>query len=222
MDLSWKERLKDEFEKPYMQTLKQFLQKELETKTIVYPPMKQVFNAFHLTPFDTVKVVIVGQDPYHGEGQAEGLSFSVPKGIPMPPSLQNIFKELHSEFGTPKPSHGSLVSWAEQGVLLLNATLTVRANQPKSHYGQGWELFTDKIIQLLADKTDPIVFLLWGRSAIEKFEHFKNKPLPHLILTAPHPSPLSAYSGFFGCAHFSKTNAFLKKHGKSEINWALP
>lgn len=222
MDTSWKERLKDEFEKPYMKSLKQFLQKELDTKTVVYPPMKQIFNAFSLTPFDKVKVVIVGQDPYHGPGQAEGLSFSVPKGIPMPPSLQNIFKELHAEFNIPKPSHGSLVSWAEQGVLLLNATLTVRENQPKSHYGQGWEPFTDKIIQLLAEKKDPIVFLLWGKSAIEKFEHFHNKPLPHLVLTAPHPSPLSAYSGFFGCAHFSKTNAFLREHGKSEINWALP
>lgn len=222
MDPSWKEQLKDEFEKPYMLELKQFLQQELASKTVIYPPMKQVFHAFNCTPFDKVKVVIVGQDPYHGPGQAEGLCFSVPKGVPVPPSLQNIFKELHSEFKIPKPNHGSLVSWAEQGVLLLNATLTVRENQPKSHYGKGWETFTDRVIEILAEKTDPIVFLLWGRSAIEKFEHFHKKPIPHLVLTAPHPSPLSAYSGFFGCAHFSKTNAFLKEHHKKEIHWNLP
>lgn len=221
MDPSWKEKLQSEFEKPYMQSLKQFLQQEMREKQIIYPPMKQLFNAFYWTPFDKVKVVIVGQDPYHGKGQAEGLCFSVPKGIPIPPSLQNIFKELHSEYQIEKPSHGSLISWAEQGVLLLNATLTVRENQPKSHYGKGWEIFTDKIIQLLIEKRDPIVFLLWGKSAIEKFEHFRQKPIPHLVLTAPHPSPLSAYTGFFGCAHFSKTNAFLKEHGKTEIDWKL-
>lgn len=222
MDPSWRERLKDEFEKPYMKSLKQFLQQEIASKAVVYPPMKQVFNALSLTPFDQVKVVIVGQDPYHGPGQAEGLSFSVPRGIKPPPSLQNIFKEIHSEFKFPKPSHGSLVSWAKQGVLLLNTTLTVRENQPKSHFGQGWEPFTDKIIQLLADKTDPIVFLLWGKSAIDKFQHIQNKPSPHLILTAPHPSPFSAHTGFFGCAHFSKTNEFLKMHHKKEIDWSLP
>lgn len=218
MDPSWDERLKDEFEKPYMRALKQFLQKEIDSKAVVYPPMKQVFNAFQFTPFDQVKVVIVGQDPYHGQGQAEGLSFSVPIGIKPPPSLQNIFKEIQSEFKTPKPSHGSLVSWAKQGVLLLNATLTVRENQPKSHFGQGWETFTDKIIQLLAEKSEPIVFLLWGRSAIEKCAHIGP---PHLVLTAPHPSPFSAYTGFFGCAHFSKTNEFLKMHHKKEIDWSL-
>ncbi len=222
MDPSWKGRLQVEFEKSYMKSLKEFLQTEIASKTIIYPPMKQLFSAFDLTPFDQVKVVIMGQDPYHGPHQAEGLCFSVPKGVPIPPSLQNIFKELHSEFNLPKPSHGSLVSWAKQGVLLLNATLTVRENQPKSHFGRGWEEFTDQVIQMLAEKKDPIVFLLWGRSAIEKFEHFHKKPLPHLVLTAPHPSPLSAYSGFFGCAHFSKANAFLKAHGKSEIDWKLP
>lgn len=221
MDPSWKEQLKDEFEKPYMQTLKRFLQEEIASKTVIYPPMKQVFNAFQLTPFEKVKVVIMGQDPYHGPNQAEGLCFSVSKGVPIPPSLQNIFKELYSEFNIPKPTHGSLVSWAEQGVLLLNATLTVRKNQPKSHYGQGWEIFTNKVIQLLVEKNDPIVFMLWGRSAIEKFDGYDKKTLPHLVLTAPHPSPLSAYSGFFGCAHFSKANAFLKENGKKQINWNI-
>lgn len=219
MDPSWRERLQSEFDKPYMKTLKQFLEKEIATKTVVYPPMKQIFNAFAYTPFDQVKVVIVGQDPYHGKGQAEGLCFSVPRGIPVPPSLQNIFKEIHSEFKTPKPNHGSLVSWAKQGVLLLNATLTVRENQAKSHFGQGWEQFTDRVIQLIAEKTDPVVFLLWGRSAIDKGSHIQS---PHLVLTSVHPSPLSAYGGFFGCAHFSKTNAFLKMHHKAEIDWSLP
>ncbi len=164
----------------------------------------------------------MGQDPYHGPGQAHGLSFSVPKGVPLPPSLQNIFKELKDDLQVPPPPHGCLIDWAKQGVLLLNATLTVRANEPKSHYGQGWEVFTDRIVQLLCLRKDPLVFLLWGKSALDKFQHIESgKGTDHLVLTAAHPSPLSAYSGFFGCRHFSKTNDFLKSKGKSPIDWKI-
>lgn len=219
MDPSWKIRLSPEFKKPYMLALKQFLDKEMGQGIPIYPPKNLIFNALRLTPFEQVKVVIIGQDPYHGPGQAEGLCFSVPKNIRPPPSLQNIFKELHSDLGLPKPTNGSLVSWARQGVLLLNATLTVRAEQPKSHFGRGWETFTDKIVELLCSQNTPFVFLLWGKSAIDKLQHQKNSS--HLVLTAPHPSPLSAYSGFFGCHHFSKTNEFLKMHNKTEINWGV-
>ncbi len=224
MEASWNKLLHPEFEKPYMLALKQFLEKEMASGTPIYPPVSKIFNALCQTPFDQVKVVIIGQDPYHGAGQAEGLCFSVPKNISPPPSLQNIFKELQSDLKMDKPSHGSLISWARQGVLLLNATLTVRESQPKSHFGRGWEIFTDKIVSLLCERPDPIVFLLWGKSAIDKFQHIQNKNAssPHLILTAPHPSPLSAYSGFFGCRHFSKTNQFLKSLGKQEIDWSLP
>ncbi len=163
----------------------------------------------------------MGQDPYHGAGQAHGLSFSVPKGIPTPPSLQNIYKELKADLGMPPPAHGCLIDWAKEGVLLLNATLTVRAGEPKSHFGRGWEPFTDRVIQLLCARKDPIVFILWGRSALEKFEHISTTSSHHLVLTAPHPSPFSAHTGFLGCRHFSKTNDLLKKAGKAPVNWAI-
>ena len=213
---SWNELMSSEFNKSYMQRLKEFLIQERASHT-VYPPTDAVFQAFCETPFDQVKIVIIGQDPYHGEKQAHGLSFSVPKGIVVPPSLKNIFKELQADVGIPLPTHGCLTEWAKQGVLLLNATLTVRANEAKSHYGQGWEEFTNNVVDLLYAKQDPIVFLLWGKSAIQ---YARSTPL-HLVLTAPHPSPLSAHTGFLGCRHFSQANAFLKKQGKSEINWSL-
>jgi len=217
MKSPWENLLIDEFKKPYMKDLKDFLDTERISKTI-YPPKESIFEAFNQTPFDQVKVVIIGQDPYHGPGQAHGLSFSVPEGIEPPPSLKNIFKELKTDLEITSPSHGCLVSWAKQGVLLLNSTLTVRANEAGSHQFKGWEQFTDKVVSLLTEKTDPIVFLLWGKSAFEKLP---NNKTPHLVLTAPHPSPLSAYRGFFGCRHFSKANTFLKKQGKTEINWDL-
>lgn len=219
MDLSWKEKLKSELEKPYMKELKTFLQEEMKAGTPVYPPMNLLFNAFSLTPFDQVKVVIMGQDPYHGPGQAEGLCFSVAKGIPLPPSLKNIFKELKDDLNIPPPPHGSLVSWAKQGVLLLNATLSVRKGEPKSHFGKGWETFTDHVVKLLCEKKEPLVFMLWGRSAFDKVKIGQSGH--HLILTSPHPSPFSAHTGFFGNKHFSKANAFLKTHYNQEINWRL-
>lgn len=221
METSWASRLQEEFKKPYMQNLEKFLSQEFLEGRTVYPPQSKIFNAFCLTGFDQVKVVIIGQDPYHGPGQAEGLCFSVPEGIPPPPSLKNIFKELASDCSIPTPLHGSLKSWARQGVLLLNATLTVRDGDPKSHHGKGWEEFTDRAVQLLAERKDPLVFLLWGKSALEKWKHVKSSGANHLVLTAPHPSPLSAYAGFFGCHHFSKTNEFLKSLGKTPIDWRL-
>ncbi|HSX11222.1 MAG TPA: uracil-DNA glycosylase [Chlamydiales bacterium] len=221
MDASWLALLQDEFEKPYMKALEGFLAQEAAAGAVVYPPFDLIFNAFCQTPFDQVKVVIMGQDPYHGPGQAHGLSFSVPKGIPAPPSLQNIFKELKSDLGIMPPNHGCLIEWARQGVLLLNATLTVRANEAKSHHGQGWEMFTDRVVQLLCTRKDPLVFLLWGKSAYDKFQHICTNASHHLVLTAPHPSPLSAHAGFLGCHHFSKTNEFLKQVGKKPIDWAV-
>jgi uracil-DNA glycosylase len=221
MEASWLEKLQEEFEKPYMKEIESFLAAELRSGAEVYPPFELIFNAFCQTPFDEVKVVIMGQDPYHGAGQAHGLSFSVPKGIAAPPSLQNIFKELRDDLGVPIPSHGCLIDWARQGVLLLNATLTVRAGEAKSHFGRGWEVFTDKVIQLLCTRKDPIVFVLWGKSAAEKFGHISNYASHHLVLSAPHPSPFSAHTGFLGCRHFSKTNEFLKKVGKVPVNWAI-
>ncbi len=221
MEASWLEKLQDEFEKPYMKDLEAFLAGESRGGATVYPPFELVFNAFCQTPFDEVKVVIIGQDPYHGAGQAHGLSFSVPKGIAQPPSLQNIFKELKEDLGVAPPTHGCLVDWARQGVMLLNATLTVRAGEPKSHFGRGWETFTDRVVQLLCQRKDPVVFILWGKSAAEKFEHICANASHHLVLSAPHPSPFSAHSGFLGCRHFSKTNAFLKKVGKQPIDWTI-
>jgi uracil-DNA glycosylase len=216
IESSWKEVLNDEFAKSYFAELKEFLLEEREKYT-VFPPGGLIFNAFRLTSFDNVKVVILGQDPYHGTGQAHGLCFSVPQGIPAPPSLVNIFKEIEKDLGIPVPNHGCLENWAKQGVLLLNATLTVRANQPGSHQRKGWESFTNSVIQKLSEKRVGLVFLLWGKFAQEKEALIDIKK--HYILKAAHPSPYSAYSGFFGCRHFSKTNEILRKHGIDEIDW---
>jgi uracil-DNA glycosylase len=215
---SWKEHLLDEFNSPYFGDLKEFLIGEKKQYS-VYPPGAQIFAAFDKTPFQDVRVVILGQDPYHGQGQAHGLCFSVPYGIKAPPSLINIFKEIHDDLNIRVPSHGNLESWAAQGVFLLNATLTVRANQPGSHQNKGWEIFTDAVIRLLSDKQDGLVFLLWGKYAQAK-ENLINSD-KHLILKAAHPSPYSASAGFLGCRHFSLTNKYLHERGKGEINWAL-
>jgi uracil-DNA glycosylase len=217
IEANWLKALKDEFGKDYFAKLKAFLVEE-KSKAQLFPPGNLIFNAFNLTPFEDVKVVILGQDPYHGLGQAHGLCFSVPQGIKTPPSLVNIFKEINSDVGLPVPSTGDLTKWAHQGVLLLNATLTVRENQAGSHQNKGWEVFTDAVIKTLSDKKSGLVFLLWGNYA-------KNKaPLidgtKHLILTAPHPSPL-ARGGFFGCKHFSKTNEYLLSQGKKPIDWSV-
>ncbi|NLI25712.1 MAG: uracil-DNA glycosylase [Bacteroidales bacterium] len=214
---SWLEVLRDEFEAPYFSALKDFLVEE-KKHFRVYPPGPLIFNAFNSTPFDQVKVVILGQDPYHGEGQAHGLCFSVPHGIKPPPSLINIFKELQSDLGIPFPSHGNLQSWAAQGVLLLNATLTVRANKPFSHTGKGWEIFTDNVIRKISEKKEHVVFLLWGKHAQAKETLIDLNR--HYVLKAAHPSPYSA-NGFFGCRHFSRTNELLKLHGFQEIDWRL-
>lgn len=219
IDESWKVELKEEFENPYFEELKRFLVEE-KKKYQIYPPGKYIFNAFNKTAFDKVKVIILGQDPYHGEGQAHGLSFSVPMGIKPPPSLVNIFKEISNDLSLSVPEHGNLESWAAQGVLLLNATLTVRANQAGSHQLKGWEKFTDAVIKRLSGNRENLVFLLWGRFAQNKAALIDESK--HLILKAPHPSPLSAYAGFFGCRHFSKTNEYLKSIGEKEIDWSLP
>jgi uracil-DNA glycosylase len=219
---SWYAELKEEIAKPYIAELKAFLAEEKARGVKIYPPEDLVFNAFSCTPFSEVKVVIIGQDPYHGDGQAHGLCFSVPPGVPPPPSLKNIFKELHDDLSIPVPSHGCLISWAKQGVLLLNATLTVRAGEPLSHHGKGWERFTDAVVAALLRREDPLIFVLWGRSAKEKVSHImKSEKTAHEILTAPHPSPLSAHAGFFGSRPFSKVNAILKKWGKAAIDWQI-
>jgi uracil-DNA glycosylase len=215
---SWKEVLASEFGNSYFMDLKEFLTEE-KTKYAVFPPGSKIFNAFELTPFNQVKVVILGQDPYHGPGQAHGLCFSVPQGIVPPPSLVNIFKEIEKDLGIPIPSGGNLEKWARQGVLLLNATLTVRANQPGSHQKRGWENFTHAVISKLSEKRVGVIFLLWGKFAQEKEALIDTNK--HYILKAAHPSPFSAYNGFFGCRHFSKTNEILRKHGLQEINWDL-
>ena len=213
---SWKKVLEDEFEKPYFKNLTEFVRGEyLSAK--VFPPPKFIFHAFELCPFDKVKVVILGQDPYHGTSQAHGLSFSVPENVAMPPSLQNIYKEIISDIGGTMPTSGNLEHWAKQGVLLLNATLTVQAHTAGSHQGKGWEIFTDAVIKILSDKKERLVFLLWGnyarkKSALIDFEK-------HLVLESAHPSPFSASNGFLGNRHFSKTNAYLKKYGGKEIAW---
>jgi uracil-DNA glycosylase len=213
---SWKKELKEEFETSYFKSLKEFLVEEKKQYNI-YPPGSLIFNALNRTSFNDVKVVIIGQDPYHGQGQAHGLSFSVQFGIKPPPSLVNIYKELKADLGIPIPGHGNLEKWADQGVLLLNATLTVRANQAGSHQGKGWEHFTDAIIKKLSDNRSGLVFLLWGRFAQAK-ESLINKDKHH-ILKAAHPSPFSAYNGFFGCKHFSKTNTILSSQNIQEIDW---
>ena len=213
----WDSILKDEFESPYYLKLREFLKKEYFSTT-VYPPMGDIFNALKYTSYSNTKVVILGQDPYHGKGQAHGLCFSVKEGTPPPPSLKNIFKELYSEPGIPEPRTGELIGWAKQGVLLLNTTLTVREASPQSHKGQGWEILTDKIIELLDKKESPVVFMLWGSNARVKKALINNPK--HLILECAHPSPLSAYNGFFGCGHFTKANEFLSASGTNAIDWS--
>lgn len=222
LEPSWQDALQDELQKPYLLSLRAFVEKEraLHPDTI-YPPKELVFNAFWKTPFKQVKAVIVGQDPYHGPGQAHGLSFSVPEGVPPPPSLQNIFKEIQTDTHQPSQCKENLTPWAKQGVLLLNAILTVRKGEPLSHQKKGWEQFTDAVIRKLTESPAPLVFLLWGKYAQDKYLNAMSpdKHFPHLVLKAPHPSPFSAHSGFFGCRHFSKTNQFLEKHGKKPIEW---
>lgn len=213
---SWKEHLKDEFEKPYFQQLVNFVKSEYHT-TKIFPPGKLIFNAFNLCPFDSVKVVILGQDPYHDDGQANGLCFSVNENVPFPPSLQNIFKEISDDLGKPVPANGDLSRWARQGILLLNSILTVRAHQASSHKDHGWELFTDRVIKELSEKRENIVFMLWGSYARNKGAQIDRSK--HLVLTAVHPSPLSVYRGFFGCKHFSMANEYLKAHNIKEIDW---
>ena len=219
IEKSWHQILKEELNLSYIDQLKHFLEEEKRKGFTIYPPLPLVFNALLKTPFEKVNVVIMGQDPYHGAYQAHGLSFSVPMGITAPPSLKNIYKEIASDIGGVFPGHGCLEHWASQGVLLLNATLTVRAGQPRSHYGKGWERLTDTIIEKLLLRKDPIVFLLWGKSAQEKCASILNqKKHPHLVLMASHPSPYSAQN-FFGCKHFSLANTFLKKCNKKTIEW---
>lgn len=221
IEKSWHDSLKEEINKPYILDLKKFLEEERIKGEKIFPPENEVFNAFKQTPYDQVKVVLMGQDPYHGEGQAHGLCFSVQKGVALPPSLKNIYKEMEQDIGIPPANHGCLLNWSKQGVLMLNATLTVRKGQPKSHYGKGWELFTDGVIRKLCQRKEPLVFILWGKSAKEKCENILNTmDHPHAILTSAHPSPYSA-ANFFGCRHFSKTNELLQKWGIPPINWSL-
>lgn len=213
---SWKEVLADEFEQDYFKELSETVRNAYLSKT-VFPPPKLVFNAFERCPFDKVKVVIIGQDPYHGPGQAHGLCFSVQDGVAPPPSLQNIYKEIRDDVGAPIPQSGNLERWADQGVLLLNATLTVEARKAASHQGLGWERFTDAVIQKISDEKEYVVFLLWGRYAQQKGSAIDRQK--HLVLEAAHPSPFAAHNGFFGCRHFSKTNEYLKAQGKEPIKW---
>lgn len=216
---SWKEVLRDEFEQPYFENITQIIKRDLNQGKTIYPPGKFIFNAFNQTPFDQVKCVILGQDPYHGAGQAHGLCFSVNEGIRLPPSLKNIFKELNSDLGMPIPSSGNLTAWATQGVLMLNAILTVIAHQPASHSQIGWERFTDAVIQKISEKKEGVVFLLWGRFARNKKALIDTQK--HFVLEAAHPSPFSANNGFFGCKHFSKTNQILTNSGQQPIEWNL-
>lgn len=214
----WAKYLQEEYKKSYYRSLYENVKKEY-SEQVVFPPSDEIFTAFHLTPLSEVKVVILGQDPYHNYGQAHGLSFSVKPEIKTPPSLENIYKELHDDLGCYIPNNGYLIKWAKQGVFLLNTTLTVRAHQANSHKDIGWEYFTDAAIRILNEQDRPIVFLLWGGFAQKKKSFLNNKK--HLILEAPHPSPLSAYRGFLGCKHFSKTNEFLMQHGLSPIDWQV-
>jgi uracil-DNA glycosylase len=220
LEPGWLSVLNEEFEKPYMKDLKAFLLQEKEAGQVIFPKNADIFNAFNHTPFDKVKVVILGQDPYHGEGQAHGLSFSVKKGITPPPSLKNIYKELETDIeGFKTPSHGELTQWADNGVLLLNATLTVRAHQAGSHQGRGWEAFTDQAISQLSAQKEGLVFILWGKFAQNKALLIDQKK--HTVLKAAHPSPFSAYNGFFGSRPFSKTNEVLQAQGKEPVNWQI-
>lgn len=214
----WLTPLNREFAKPYYKKLYDFVREEYATQ-IVFPPAEDIFNAFHLTPLSRVKVVIIGQDPYHNYGQAHGLCFSVRPDVEIPPSLVNIYKELQEDLGCNIPNNGYLEKWAKQGVLLLNTVLTVRAHQANSHQHRGWENFTDAVIQIVDKQSEPVVFMLWGKPAQAKKQLLNNPN--HLILEAPHPSPLSAYRGFFGCKHFSKANRFLQEHGREPIDWQI-
>lgn len=220
MEPSWKRRLAPEFEKPYMQKLRAFLKAEMDAHKKIYPKTSEWFAAFDHTPFDKVKVVILGQDPYHGPGQAHGLCFSVRPGVQPPPSLLNIFKELKDDLGITPPDHGYLVSWADQGVLLLNSVLTVVQGRAAAHQGRGWEQFTDKAIHLLNDEREHLVFMLWGAYAQKKGAFIDRKK--HLVIESPHPSPLSASRGFLGSHQFSKANRYLEEHGEKPIDWRLP
>lgn len=213
---SWKERLQEEFTKPYFRNLVEFIKDEYAVKTI-YPPGRLIFNAFERCAFEDIKVVLLGQDPYHGEGQANGMCFSVAEGVPKPPSLVNIFKELEADLGVPQSRSGNLEDWANQGVLLLNATLTVQGGLAASHQGKGWEKFTDEVIRVINDEKENVVFLLWGNYAKQKGQFINRSK--HLVLTAAHPSPFSANNGFFGCRHFSQTNAYLRERQIPSILW---
>lgn len=220
LEASWLAPLAGEFQQPYMRALKSFLEQEKRAGVRVFPPGAEIFNAFTHTPLDKVKVVILGQDPYHGPGQAHGLCFSVRPGVAIPPSLQNIYKELQRDLGITPPAHGTLTAWADQGVLLLNSVLTVAANRAASHQGKGWETFTDRVVELVNRERDNVVFMLWGSYAQRKGAVIDGQR--HCVLKAPHPSPLSAHRGFIGCGHFSAANAYLAEHGQAPIDWALP
>ncbi|WP_439133843.1 uracil-DNA glycosylase [Pseudomaricurvus sp.] len=220
LEPSWLAVLGDEFQLPYMQTLKQFLVQAKQSGKVIFPAGGQIFNALNTTPFDAVKVVILGQDPYHGPGQAHGLSFSVPPGVKTPPSLRNIYKEIERDLGLPIPAHGCLQSWAEQGVLLLNATLTVEQAQAGSHQKRGWEQFTDRVVQSLSEQRSGLVFLLWGSYAQKKGRVIDRSK--HCVLESVHPSPLSAHRGFLGCGHFSSANHYLQQQGLAPIDWSVP
>jgi len=220
LEQSWLEELEPEFSEPYMLSLKSFLREQKHSGKRIFPAGSEFFNAFDHTPLPEVKIVILGQDPYHGEGQAHGLCFSVRPGIAVPPSLKNIYKELHQELGTPIPNHGHLTAWADQGVLLLNSVLSVECAQAASHQGKGWETFTDKVIDVINRKREGVVFMLWGSYAQRKGAIIDTSR--HLVLKAPHPSPLSAYRGFFGCGHFIEANNYLTARGESPVDWVLP
>jgi uracil-DNA glycosylase len=220
LEASWKNRLEPEFSEPYMRDLRAFLLDRKRSGAVIYPPGRLIFNALDSTPFETVRVVILGQDPYHGPGQAHGLCFSVPDGVDLPPSLVNIYREIHEDLGCAIADSGNLQSWARQGVLLLNAVLTVERGRAGSHQGKGWERFTDRVVRELNDARENLVFLLWGSYAKNKGAVIDRGR--HLVLTAPHPSPLSAHRGFFGCRHFSKANAWLERHGLVPIDWSSP
>jgi uracil-DNA glycosylase len=217
---SWLSRLDKQFHLEYMQSLRNFLLSRKQHQAIIYPPGAQIFNALNSTPFDQVAVVILGQDPYHGPGQAHGLCFSVQAGVRIPPSLVNIYREIHADLGITPPRHGNLQSWAEQGVLLLNAVLTVERGQAGSHQGKGWETFTDAVVQLLNEQKQGLVFMLWGSYAMKKGGAIDRRK--HLVLKAPHPSPLSAHRGFLGCRHFSSANEYLQQHKGLTIDWSVP
>lgn len=217
--LTWREVLKSEIEAAYFKEVQSFVKRERAAGKVIYPPQDEVFNALKLTEFTKVKVIIIGQDPYHGPGQAHGLCFSVKAGVPPPPSLMNIFKEIKSDMGLPIPNHGSLENWTKQGVLLLNTVLTVEKSKPASHKGRGWEKFTDQVIITLSQRRTGLVFLLWGSHAQAKKQLIDLAK--HTVLIAPHPSPFSAHNGFFGCQHFSKTNQILRSQGQTEIDWSL-